>query len=162
MFASLWALRSLQCALAKLRHRTVYCNRPCLFGCLWVCRPGNCTYVECTTSIGDPVWDTLLASSCKAGIGDYYGHWATSRDHRPLVILDHRLLHFTGRWRWRWIQLHASILIKLVPCTNQNKIWHGGTFATPNFILIDLSVQRVTLHSIHAIRLDCNVMAPSG
>jgi len=25
--------------------------------------PGNCTYVECTTSIGDPVWDTLFLQS---------------------------------------------------------------------------------------------------
>ena len=25
--------------------------------------PGNCTQVECTTSIGDPVWDTLLLQS---------------------------------------------------------------------------------------------------
>jgi len=39
------------------------------------------------------MWNALPASviqsgtlsSFKAGISDYYGHWATSRDHRPPV-----------------------------------------------------------------------------
>ena len=62
--------------------------------------PGNCTCVECTTSIGDPVWDTLLLQSRKQ---TSVITTATEPRHVTIghqcVILDHRksvTLHFVA------------------------------------------------------------------
>ena len=57
--------------------------------------PCNCMYVECTTSIGDPVWDTPSKQVSVITTATEPCH--VTIDHQ-CVILDHRELHFTGRW----------------------------------------------------------------
>ena len=57
--------------------------------------PCNCMYVECTTSIGDPVWDTPSKQVSVITTATEPRH--VTIDHQ-CVILDHRELHFTGRW----------------------------------------------------------------
>ena len=83
----------------KIRSRPDVSSAVCLDRRLQILfLPGNCTYVECTTSIGDPVWDTLLLQSRRQWLLRPLSHitwpWATQ-----CVIVDHRGLHFTGRWR---------------------------------------------------------------
>jgi len=56
--------------------------------------PCNCMYVECTTSIGDPVWDTPSKQVSVITTATEPRH--VTIDHQ-CVILDHRELHFTGR-----------------------------------------------------------------